>query len=110
MCGGRGAGRGDILLSASFHYYIIGHLPSRHWPPLQPPFHFPSDLGSRGSDQGWVSGGEGKETGFEQVGEMDLEGIPHDEPLHVKDLPALEDQGHEDEVMGGGGTLQREEL
>lgn len=107
-------GREGMLLKLECRcYYFIsctGHLPFRNWPPLHPPFHFPSDLDSDGSQFPREEGGYMEEVGFEQLGEMDLEGIPYDEPPRVRDYPAFEDQGHEDGMMGGGGTLQREEL
>lgn len=111
---GRGGERreGGICIWRVHAFYITGHLPSRNWPPLQPPFHFPSDLDFGDGDHGWDARGESSHTeaGFEQLGEMDLEDIPYDEPPHIKDFPVLEDQGHEDNVVEGGGTLQREEL
>jgi hypothetical protein len=62
----------------------IGILPSREWPPLEPPYKFPSN----------IRGEEGEK--MQNVGEFqDLEGIPYEVPPPLEDYPISEDNSHE---------------
>lgn len=59
-------------------YMISGKLLPKKWPPLRPPYHFPSSENQR----------ELKE----DIGEMDISHIPMAEPAKVKEHPMYEDK------------------
>ena len=85
----------------SFLISSTENLPSREWPPLEPPIPFPSGLGEEG--------GKDLQDMDLELGEMDLEDIPYDEPPQVKDYPVHEDQSHE-VVQDEAVQRTREEL
>lgn len=93
------------------HYGIIltfvGRLSHKKWLPLEPPFHFPSNLHPRQEDTGFehTGGSKSDRKEFEDIGQLDLNTIPHDTPPQVKDYPMVEDQTHEE---GSRQSAERE--
>ena len=83
---------------------VTGELLHRQWPPLQPPFHFPSIKRPSG---GWHDDYQKGVEFEEEEGGLDLNTIPFDKPPPLHDSPAFEDMSH---MAGDREGIQKEEL
>lgn len=92
---------------------LADRLPAKKWPPLYPPYHFPSNQPGKPVMDSVTSEHhpqrQEREQEFEIRGQLDLESIPHDEPPQVQDYPIYEDNSHEEKMESEFGQ-HRDEL